>query len=712
MERLGLANVDPVDAVVALLQGVQDVDVLVEAAQILDLNIDGVARVRRNLLRVLIARLNSEEFENLGVESTRQANEVHDLLNAHFLDRAQLPLLQMAPLPVVGDDGALDVDDGVAGVDVGGAAAAGGNLEGADPAILADVLQHMDPFQQPPGPEVPQQPQPQPQPQIQPQPQVPQPQIQPQPQEPQPQIQPQPQLQPAPPQLQLPPQQPHQPPPAPPQLQLPPQQPPHQALQPPYLQPSQHVLPSVSQPWPYPYPYSYPWVYTPPQSQPHLPPPLVPQPAAVPSQSYAHLHGYQHPQHILPGAPVPVRVPDQQNMQLHTPEAAGAGAADTLPQPFPPSPFSPQYTPRNRPPTQHPSTGQSASSLGGRWKELKLSGQIGSPGQKDKLTHSALSFQIASAEQRGYAEPEIVAAVIRAITPGEDLRTYLEMTPNLTLTVLRSILRAHFKEKDATSVFTELSNGTQLATESENDFCWRMMGLRQKVLMLSAEESGQYTMPLVQSQFQKSLSTGFRRESVRQQLRGILKQETLSDVQLMKEISDVVMIEAEHDQKSSKSKQSVNAVSTTPAVSKSTPKNTNPIVAEITKLTAQVSQLTGLQSGIQADLDNLRQNLQWTQPPGAASPAPSYIRPAVPNGPSSYGASRGRGARTWGVGRGSTAGRPFSGRGSMACPPCHQNDNPFCRHCFYCGDDISNHRVASCPKRLEDEQKNADGGQS
>ena len=118
-----------------------------------------------------------------------------------------------------------------------------------------------------------------------------------------------------------------------------------------------------------------------------------------------------------------------------------------------------------------------------RWKEFKISGQIGSPGQKDKLTYSGLSFQIANAMQRGFADPDICAAVIKAIVPGEDLRTYLEMCPQLTLDIVIPILRAHFKEKDATSVFNELSNGAQKSGESENDFCMRMMGLRQKVLI-------------------------------------------------------------------------------------------------------------------------------------------------------------------------------------------------------------------------------------
>lgn len=340
----------------------------------------------------------------------------------------------------------------------------------------------------------------------------------------------------------------------------------------------------------------------------------------------------------------------------------------------------------------------------GRWKELKLSGQIGSPGQKDKLTYSALSFQIESARTRGFSEPEIVAAVIRAITPGEDLRTYLEMTPNLTLVGLIQILRAHFKEKDATSVFNELSNGAQLPTEGENDFCLRMMGLRQKVLMLSAEEGGQYTQQLVQSQFQKSLSTGFRREAVRQQLRGLLKTVGLLDVVLLQELSEVVMMEAEHTSKSSTTKTSVNLVNTPKTTQQQQQQKNNPIIAEIAKLTTQVGQLTGLQSGMKTEIDNLRKSFQSGQQqqfmPAATPTGPLNVPPAAP--PTSTG---GRGAYTRAMGSGSAASRG-TGR-SRACPLCQQtNANGFCRHCFYCGADVNIHRYADCPTRLADEQKN------
>jgi len=59
-------------------------------------------------------------------------------------------------------------------------------------------------------------------------------------------------------------------------------------------------------------------------------------------------------------------------------------------------------------------------------KDLKIAGQIGEPGQKDRLTFSSLTRQIENGFSKGYQESEIIDAVIRAITPGLQLRSYLE----------------------------------------------------------------------------------------------------------------------------------------------------------------------------------------------------------------------------------------------------------------------------------------------
>ncbi len=64
-------------------------------------------------------------------------------------------------------------------------------------------------------------------------------------------------------------------------------------------------------------------------------------------------------------------------------------------------------------------------------REFKISGQIGEPGQKDKLTFSSLAHQIEHGLSRGFSELEVVDAVIRAIAPGMQLRSYLEGKTNL-----------------------------------------------------------------------------------------------------------------------------------------------------------------------------------------------------------------------------------------------------------------------------------------
>lgn len=66
-------------------------------------------------------------------------------------------------------------------------------------------------------------------------------------------------------------------------------------------------------------------------------------------------------------------------------------------------------------------------------RELKITGQIGEPDQKDKLTYSSLERQIQKALKKGYDEGEVVEAVIQAIAPGTKLKSYLESRIDLTL---------------------------------------------------------------------------------------------------------------------------------------------------------------------------------------------------------------------------------------------------------------------------------------
>ena len=82
-------------------------------------------------------------------------------------------------------------------------------------------------------------------------------------------------------------------------------------------------------------------------------------------------------------------------------------------------------------------------------RELKISGQIGEPGQHDKLTYVSLIHQIDSAIENGYSEKEVSDAIIKSISPNSSLRNYILTLPQRSLGKLRSILRVFFQEKTA-----------------------------------------------------------------------------------------------------------------------------------------------------------------------------------------------------------------------------------------------------------------------
>ena len=383
-----------------------------------------------------------------------------------------------------------------------------------------------------------------------------------------------------------------------------------------------------------------------------------------------------------------------------------------------------------------PISRQSGKIVGRLSEKLKIGGQIGNPGEKDKLSFDSLWHQILNARDRHISDATICAAVITQITPDLPLRGYLESMSSLTLSSLLTTLKIHFRVKDATAAFNELSNEAQKPEEGELAFCMRLMQLRQKVLMLTWEEGGQYPPELVQKQFQHVLSVGLKREAVRQELRATLKIPNLDDATLLKEISDVVMNESEHEKKvvSSQKKATVSAV-TFEEMKKSEEAphdRTELLLEEMRKLTAQVGQLSGLQSDVerlkvelrqqqyqqypqqshiqqhpqypQQQQSHTQQHPQYPQqqqnstaacPPVSGNPYANLSSANVQNGVFHGSSSRGRG----GVGRGSSRGG-YRGARSTRCYKCNktaENGERLQNHCFFCCEE--GHTSAVCPAK-------------
>lgn len=172
-------------------------------------------------------------------------------------------------------------------------------------------------------------------------------------------------------------------------------------------------------------------------------------------------------------------------------------------------------------------------------KEFKIFGHIGEPGQKEKQIFSSLAHQIENGLNRGYPEVEIVDAVVRAISPGSQLRSYLEGKPQLTLPTLRCILRSHFQEKSATELYKQLASEAQHSKETPQSFLMRVLDLRQKVLFASQEsESGlKYDPALVQSMCFHTVLTGLQSDSIRIDMQPLLLESKTSDEVLLEKLN-------------------------------------------------------------------------------------------------------------------------------------------------------------------------------
>ena len=75
-------------------------------------------------------------------------------------------------------------------------------------------------------------------------------------------------------------------------------------------------------------------------------------------------------------------------------------------------------------------------------KELKIKGQIGKVGDKDKLDYASLKRQVDGFKARGSPESDIIEAVLNATTAGSDIRALLQSMRDLSVKSLMEILQS------------------------------------------------------------------------------------------------------------------------------------------------------------------------------------------------------------------------------------------------------------------------------
>ena len=188
--------------------------------------------------------------------------------------------------------------------------------------------------------------------------------------------------------------------------------------------------------------------------------------------------------------------------------------------------------------------------MSARFKEFKINGTVGEPGEKGKLTYGSLLHQVNSGIERKFEESEIIAAVIRCITPGNTTRIYLEGRRNLTVTKVMRTMKNHFGEGDVTSVYKQMTGAVQSTKQTAYQFISSMFAMRDRVMELSRQKKStkrQYSRKLVQEDMQRGIYAGLRDPGIRQDLKQLLRQPNVDDDDLLDELQLVETSKKEHE---------------------------------------------------------------------------------------------------------------------------------------------------------------------
>ena len=308
-------------------------------------------------------------------------------------------------------------------------------------------------------------------------------------------------------------------------------------------------------------------------------------------------------------------------------------------------------------------------------REFKISGQIGEPGQYDKLTYVSLIHQIESGLAKGYSEKDIADAVIKSISPHSSLRNYVLTSPDRSLTKLRSILRVFFQEKTAADFYQALVTTTQTQKETTQQFLLRALDACNKVSFATQEEksNNEYPTQLVQNTFLKTVEMGLRDESLVTNLHPFLRQGGITDEDLMKHLNDLATVQAERKAKSFSATARPQAVAAKAACVDSDS------VTPLTKKHLKYRENETDTKALSAEVRELKSEL--------AELKCTFVGNRVQQAPRFY--------KHRGQGRGQNHGQRYNCR-QIGCRQCKSTEmGNTCQHCFKYGD--INHFHAQCP---------------
>ena len=172
--------------------------------------------------------------------------------------------------------------------------------------------------------------------------------------------------------------------------------------------------------------------------------------------------------------------------------------------------------------------------------------------QSSDITYNSISKQIDEGDREGFTETEVIRGVLKCVKPGA-FKNMLTNKDDLTICELKGFLRSHLCEKAGTELFQDLMCAKQDEHEPPQQFIYRMIGLKQKILFQSKQANTEihYDPKTIQQVFLHSIYQGLgsKHTDIRQQLRPLIINNQISDEEIVSRVMKIINSENEHQRR-------------------------------------------------------------------------------------------------------------------------------------------------------------------
>lgn len=300
-------------------------------------------------------------------------------------------------------------------------------------------------------------------------------------------------------------------------------------------------------------------------------------------------------------------------------------------------------------------------------REFKIQGgQIGD--YASDITYASVCRQIDDGVKENFSEAELVRGILRAIKPG-NFKEMIMNKEDMTVEELKRFLQSHLGDKSSTELFQELMCAKQMETETPQQFLYRVIGLKQKILFAIKQSNTdvRYSPATIQDVFLHTVyqGLGHKYKDVRSELKPLLADHSITDEAIVRNVMKITNDENERARRLGPITRPKHSNASSAQLESEPDKGVKEQPVQkikndpIIQLTARIDALTSM-------VDAMRQSTLRPQPEHTCQ---CFAKDHTTQ----------RGAKLRG------------------CPRCVEAGQQNCTHCFLCGEE--GHRARGCLRK-------------